>query len=51
MTPDTYLHRVDPGCGAADALHCGDSGAVELAERQEAGVHSVMADGEVKVFS
>lgn len=34
----SLLNRVDPGLGAADALHGGDGGSVELAERQEAGV-------------
>lgn len=46
--PGTDLHRVDPGLGAADALHCGDRGSVELTERQEAGVGRVMADGTSK---
>lgn len=33
-----HLDRVDPGLGAADALHRGDGGSVKLADRQEAGV-------------
>lgn len=46
--PGTDLHRVDPGLGAADALHCGDRGSVELTEGQQAGVGRVMADGTSK---
>lgn len=43
-SPD--LHRVESGLGAADALHRGDGGSVELAQRQQAGVDRVMSDGE-----
>lgn len=36
MGPD--LHGVDAGLGAADTLHCGDGGSIELTDRQEAGI-------------
>ena len=48
MTSDTHLYRVDPGLGAADALHRGHGGSVELADRQEAGVDCIMSDRVVK---
>lgn len=43
-----HLDRMDPGLGAADALHRGDGGSVKLAERQEAGVGRVMSEAAVK---
>lgn len=46
--PSTHLHGVNPGLGAAYALHRGDCGSVELTERQQAGVGRVMSDGTVK---
>lgn len=46
---NTDLYRVDPGLGAADALHRDDCSSVELTERQEAGVGWVMSDSIVKV--
>ena len=49
VTSDTHLYRVDPGLGAADTLHRGHGGSVELADRQEAGIDCVMSDGVVKV--
>lgn len=39
------LYGVDPGLGAAHALHGGDGGSVELTERQQARVDRVMAEG------
>lgn len=31
LVREAHLHRMDPGLGATNALHCGDSGAVQLA--------------------
>lgn len=42
LVGEAHLHRVDPGLGAANALHRGDGGAVQLAQRQQAGIRRVM---------
>lgn len=40
----SHLHWVDPGPGAADALHRGHSSSLELADGQQTGVGGGMSD-------
>lgn len=42
LVGEAHLHRVDSGLGAANALHRGYGGAMQLAQRQQAGIGRVM---------